>query len=99
MRAVLRGGAPKPLVVVLVKLCLTLLQPWTVACQAPLSMGFFSGKDTGVGCRFLFQWIFPTQGANLHLLHWQADSLPLSHLESLWHAKLKPLGSPSTLSH
>ena len=29
--------------------------------------------------------IFPTQGLNmclLHLLHWQADSLPLSHLES-----------------
>ena len=22
---------------------------------------------------------FPTQGSNLHLLHWQADSLPLSH--------------------
>ena len=25
--------------------------------------------------------IFPTQGPNPHLLHWQADSLPLSHLE------------------
>ena len=25
--------------------------PWTVACQAPLSMGF-SGKNTRVGCRF-----------------------------------------------
>ena len=23
--------------------------------------------------------IFPTQGSNLHLLHWQVDSLPLSH--------------------
>ena len=23
--------------------------------------------------------IFPTQGSNPHLLHWQADSLPLSH--------------------
>ena len=28
--------------------------PWTVACQAPLSMGF-SGKSTGVGCHFLLQ--------------------------------------------
>ena len=31
--------------------------------------------------------IFPTQGSNLcllHLLHWQADSLPLSHLGSPW---------------
>ena len=26
----------------------------TIACQAPLSMGF-SGKNTGVGCHFLFQ--------------------------------------------
>ena len=26
--------------------------------------------------------IFLTQGLNLHLLHWQADSLPLSHLGS-----------------
>ena len=30
-------------------------------------------------CRFLFQGIFLTQGSNPHLLHWQADSLPLSH--------------------
>ena len=27
---------------------------WTVACQAPLSIGF-PGKNTGVGCHFLFQ--------------------------------------------
>ena len=25
------------------------------------------------------QWILPTQGSNLHLLHWQEDSLPLGH--------------------
>ena len=31
---------------------------------------------------FLLQGIFPTQGSNPCLLHWQADSLPLSHLES-----------------
>ena len=33
-------------------------------------------------CHFLLQGIFPTQGLNLCLLHWQADSLPLSHLGS-----------------
>ena len=27
--------------------------------------------------------IFPTQGSNSHLLHWQADSLPMSDLGSL----------------
>ena len=31
-----------------------------------------------MGCHFLLQGIFPTQGLNLHLLHWQVDSLPLS---------------------
>ena len=39
----------------------------------------FSGKSTGVGCYFLLRGIFPTQGSNLHLLRWQADSLPPSH--------------------
>ena len=41
------------------------------------------GKNTGVGCHFLLQGIFPTQGLDLHflcLLHCQADSLPLHHL-------------------
>ena len=28
-----------------------------------------------MGCHFLLQGIFPTQGSNLSLLHWQADSL------------------------
>ena len=38
------------------------------------------GRNTGVGCHFLLQGIFPTQGLNLCLLRWQADSLPLGHL-------------------
>ena len=39
----------------------------------------FPGKNTGLGCHFHLQGIFPTQGSNPHLLcllHWQADSLP-----------------------
>ena len=59
-----------------------------------------SGKNTGVDCHFLLQGIFPTQGWNpclLHLLHWQADSLPskppgkppfskaLAKTKSAWH--------------
>ena len=35
-----------------------LLHPWN-----------FSGKRIGVGCRFLLQWIFLTQGSNLGLPH------------------------------
>ena len=53
--------------------------PWTVTHQAPLFLGF-PGKNTGVGCHFLLQGIFPTQRSNPHLLclpHWQMGSLPL----------------------
>ena len=35
--------------------------PWTVACQAPLSMGFFR-QEYGAGCHFLIQGIFLTPG-------------------------------------
>ena len=41
----------------------------------------FPGKNTGVGCHFLLQRIFLTQGLNLsflQLLHWQVSSLPLA---------------------
>ena len=34
----------------------------------------FPGKNAGVGCHFLLQGIFLTQGSNPCLLHWQADS-------------------------
>ena len=54
--------------------------PWTLLCP-----WYFPGKNTGVGCRFLLQGIFPTQGLDpylLLLLHWQVDSSPLRHLGS-----------------
>ena len=58
--------------------CLTFVTPRTVARQAPPSMDF-PGKDTGVGCHFLLQGIFVAQESNPHLLHWQVDTLPLTH--------------------
>ena len=39
----------------------------------------FPGRNTGAGCHFPLQGIVHIQRSNLHLLHWQADSLPLSH--------------------
>ena len=45
-----------------------LLHPW--GCP---------GKNTGVGCHFLLQGIFPTQGSNPGLLHWRQMLYPLSH--------------------
>ena len=49
---------------------------WTAAHQALLSMDS-PDKNTGVGGHALRQGIFPTQGLNLCLLHWQVGSLPL----------------------
>ena len=40
---------------------------WTVACLAPLSMGF-SRQEYWGGCHALLQGIFPTQGSKPHLL-------------------------------
>ncbi|XP_069444562.1 myotrophin isoform X2 [Ovis canadensis] len=50
-----------------------------VSCVKLLLSKDFPGKNTGVDGHFLLQGIFPAQGLNLHLLHWQADSLPLRH--------------------
>ena len=52
--------------------------PWTVTHQAPVSVGC-SRQESGVGCHFLLQGIFPTREANPCLLHWQVDALLLSH--------------------
>ena len=53
--------------------------PWTVAPRL-LCPWNSPSKNTGVGCQFLLQGIFPTQELNPHLLcllHWQVGSLPL----------------------
>ena len=63
------------------QLCLIFVTPWTVTTRLLCPWGF-SGKNTGVGCHFLLQGIFPTQRSNPRLLHWQVDSLPRSHLVS-----------------
>ena len=63
----------------LLQSCLTLVTPWTVACQAPLFMGF-SRQEYWSGLPFPSPEDLPTQGSNLCLLcllHWQAGSLPL----------------------
>ena len=56
--------------------------PWTVAARL-LCLWDFPGKNPTVGCHFLLQGIFPTQGRNPHLLHWHVGSSPLSHQGSL----------------
>ena len=53
-----------------------LLSPWD-----------FPGKNTGVGCHFLLQGIFPTQGSNPGLLHCRQTLYPLGHQGSLKYLK------------
>ena len=60
---------------------------WTVDRQTSRPQDF-SGKNTGVGCHFLLQGNFSTQGSNLHLLHCRQILYPLSYR-----------GSPSLLGH
>ena len=62
---------------------------WTVAHQASLSIEFSKHKYWNE-LPFPLQGILPTQGLNPSLLHWQVDSLPLSHLGSQ---------NPNTLRH
>ena len=50
------------------QLCPTLLCPW----DSP-------GKSTGMGCSFLLQEIFPTQGSNPGLPHCRQMLYHLSH--------------------
>ena len=57
-----------------------LATPWTVDCKAPLFMGFSSQ----VGCHFLLQRIFPTQGLNPGLLHCRQTLYHLSHQGNPW---------------
>ena len=54
------------------------LQPDSLLCPWD-----YPSKNTGVSCCFLLQGIFPTQGSNPSLLHWQMHSLPLSHFSSV----------------
>ena len=63
--------------------CLTLCNPMDCRPLGSSLHGIL--QDTAVGCHFLLQGMFPTQGSNLcllHLLHWQVNSLTLSHLEA-----------------
>ena len=63
------------------------MTPWTVAHQAPLSMGF-SRQEYWSGLPFPIPGDPPNPGtkpaclASPALAHWQSDSLPLCHLGS-----------------
>ena len=58
--------------------CSTLLRPDGLEPTRLFCPWDFPDKNTGVGFHLVLQGIFLTQGLNLHLLHWQVDSLPLT---------------------
>ena len=66
------------LVGLVTKLCPTPVTPWTVACQAPLSMAF-SRQEYWGGFPFPSPGVFPTQELNLGLLHCRQILYPLNY--------------------
>ena len=75
--------------------------PWTVACQSPLSMAF-SRQEYWSGMPFPSPGDLPHPRIKpvlfLHLLHWQEDPLPLSHLERLGRQRMG-LGFSYVVTH
>ena len=68
--------------------------PWTVAGTKLLCPWDSQGKSTGVGCHFLLQGIFPTQGSNPGLSHCRQTLYRLNHQGSpiqtiigSWHSR------------
>ena len=66
---------------------------WPLDCSPPGSSvhGIFPGRSTGVGCHFLLQGIFPTQGSNPALPYCRQLLYHLSHQGSLkecWYLKV-----------
>ena len=59
--------------------CPTLCNPMDCSPLGSSVHGNFPGKDTGVGCHFLLQGIFLTQGLNLRLLYCTQMLYHLSH--------------------
>ena len=49
--------------------CPTLCNPMDGSLPGSAIHGIFPGKNTGFGCHFLLQGIFPNQGSNPGLLH------------------------------
>ena len=62
--------------------CLTLCNPVDCSLPAPPSMDF-PAKSTGMGCHFVLQRIFSTQGSNPVLPHCRQALYHLSHQGSL----------------
>ena len=78
--------------------CLTLCDPMYWMEPAGLLCPWDSpGKNTGVGCHFLVQGIFLTQGLNLGLPHCRQILYHLSHREAQMLERVWRKGNPLAL--
>ena len=59
--------------------CATLWDPMDCSLPGSSIHGIFQARNTGMGCHFLFQETFLTQGLNLGLLHCRQTLYHLSH--------------------
>ena len=75
----MRKRDPKGLKVKLLSRVQLLATAWAVACTRLFHPWDFLGKRTRVGCHFLLQGIFPTQGSNPGLPHCRQTLYHLSH--------------------
>ena len=74
------------------------MTPWTVACQAPLSIGL-SREEYRSGLPFPTSGDLANRGIELTDLHWQVDSLLLCHLGSPIYPESSLLYPPVTPFH
>ena len=86
------GGLIESILLVCVQslqLCWTLCGPVNCRLLCPWDS---PGKNAGVGCHFHLQGIGDQTHVSCISLHWQEDSLPLSHPRSpfIWNTCLKP---------
>ena len=78
----------KPNVVLVIQSCPTFCDPMDYSPPGSSVHGIPQARILEWITIHFSRGIFPTQGSNPRFLHWQADSLPLSHL-----------GSPTVLYH
>ena len=79
LRAGVTGGEASENGREVTQLCPTLCDPMDCSLPGSSIHGKFHGCGIGVGCHFLLQGIFPTQGLNLGLPHCRQTLYPLSH--------------------
>ena len=67
--------------------CVTLCDPMDCSLPGSSVQGILQAKNTGVGCHFLLQGIFSTQGLNPHLnmlFYWMIQFSETTHIPRSW---------------